>query len=53
VFACTGDTVTLKWDYVLGEGETVVAKKWYDQDDKLVAIMSGEEFFPTGNFNGR
>jgi hypothetical protein len=53
VFACTGDTVTLTWQYVLGEGETVVDKKWYDQDGKLMAFMHGEDFFPTGNVNGR
>jgi hypothetical protein len=56
VFACTGDTVTLAWEYVLGEGETPIYTKW-NVNDKLPVAANDDisnrfhTFLPT--FNGR
>jgi hypothetical protein len=55
VFACSGDTVTLTWQYVLGAGETAGDKEWlYDgHSEEVVAFMTHNQFLPSAAFSNR
>jgi hypothetical protein len=56
VFACSGDTVTLAWEYVLGEGERAGDTKWKTGAnlDQIVAYRTDGHFFvPQQQYTGR
>jgi hypothetical protein len=50
VFACTGDTVTLAWEYKLSQDERAGDAKWKTGAnlDKPVAMISDGRFFAQG-----
>jgi hypothetical protein len=55
VFACSGDTMTLTFEYVLDAGETAGDKEWlYDEhSEEVVAFMTHNQLLLAAAFSNR